>query len=170
MYSKRTRLILAVAAGLLGLWQLSIGSQFGWVTLVVVPLMLWGYYRYGPMVLGFQAYHKGDYNRLTTLLREVSEPTLLRAEDRAYYEFLRGVEAQHRGDFAAGRDHIRAALAGPLRTRNMIGIAHLHLGEIELAEGNSSAARVAVADARKYAHREETLVRIAKLDSRVAAI
>lgn len=165
MYSTRGRFILIAMALGLGIHQLRTGSALGWITLAAVPLLVWGHLRYGTVFAAYRAYCRGDYARLHALLAQVSRPELLRAQDRAYYDFLRGIDAQQQGDVPTARDAFRAALQGPLRTRNMIGVVHLHLARVALDAGDPAAARAHVQSARQYAHRDATLDDVARLEA-----
>lgn len=168
MYGTRSRFVLIAVALGLGIFQLRAGSALGWLTLAAVPLLAWSHFRHGTVFAAFLAYRKADYARVHRLLAQVRRPELLRAQDRAYYDFLHGVDAQRQGDYAAARDAFQAALQGPLRTRNMIGIVHLHLARAALAAGDADAARAHVQSARAYAHRDATLEEIARVEAAVA--
>jgi hypothetical protein len=169
MYGTRGRLILIVVALGLGILQLWAGSALGWITLAAVPFLVWAQFRHGPVFTAFWAYRKGDYARLHALLAQVSRPGLLRAQDRAYYDFLRGADAQHQGDLTTARDAFHAALQGPLRTRNMVGIVHLHLAQVASEAGDPAAARAHVESARQYAHRNSTLQDVARVDAALSS-
>jgi uncharacterized membrane-anchored protein len=165
MYGTRGRFILIAMALGLGILQLRAGSALGWLTLAAVPLLVWGQFRHGTVFAAYRAYRKGDYARLHALLAQVSRPELLRAQDRAYYDFLLGVDAQRQGDLPTARDAFQAALQGPLRTRNMVGVVHLHLARVALDAGDSAAARTHVESARQYAHRDSTLDDVARVEA-----
>ena len=170
MYGTRGRFVLIAVALGLGSLQLRAGSALGWITLAAVPLLVWAHVRHGTVFAASLAYRKGDYARLRALLAQMRRPDLLRAQDRAYYDFLRGADAQQRGDLPAARDAFQAALQGPLRTRNMIGIVHLHLARVALAAGDPAAARAHAESAREYAHRDATLADVARVEAALRGV
>lgn len=169
MYSARTRLTASIIAFVLGILLIRAGSTGGWLLFAVPPLLYWGKQRSGPMVLAFHAYSAGDLTRMRQLLAEVRAPDRLRAQERAYFEFLTGVDAQDRHDYFRAIEHFRAALRGPLRTANMVGIAHLHLAEVSSAAGDPVAAQESLAAAREKVHRQPTIALLRQVEARIAA-
>jgi uncharacterized membrane-anchored protein len=54
---------------------------------------------------------------------------------------------------------------GPLRTRSMVGIVHLHLARTASAAGDPATARAHAESARQHAHREPTLEELARVEA-----
>src|SRR5215470_6370727 len=140
MFSTRGRLLWAAVALLLAAGLLAAGQPTGWLFIGPVALLAYGYVRYGPMVLAFQAYAKEDWSRLEGLLRQVWRPDWLRAQDRAYFEFLQGALAATRGDAVAARRHFTLADPAQLRTDHIRCVLECHRAHAALAAGDRAAA------------------------------
>ena len=104
-------------------------------------LFVLGYFRHGTVWLAFRAIRKGQVDRADSLIRRTHNPSWLDARQRTYYELLKGALAGERGDLEAAETHLRAALAGKLRTGNDIGVAKLTLAEVLLHRGDRDSAK-----------------------------
>ena len=145
------------------------GSWFGWVVLSGPILLLWGYLRYGTVHAAFQAHLQGDEDGVVRLLGQTRFTTLLRPQDKAYFEFLSGTVAQRLGSLRAAREHFLRAGQGPLRTDNMRSVIHCHLAAIDIEEGSPEQAATQLQLARDCPHRPATEQMIAALEERLAA-
>ena len=155
-------LALAIAAALL-----ATGEPFGWLFVGQVLLLAYGYVRYGPMVIAFRAYHERDWSRLESLLAEVRRPEWLRPQDRAYFDFLRGVTARVRGDVAAARQHLAAVDPSRLRSDHIRCVLECHRAGVALESGDRAAAAAHLQDAIALPHRAEADGEITRLQSLV---
>ena len=168
MFTLRGRLACGSVALVLGAVLLAAGQPVGWLFVGQVALLAYGYARYGPVALAFQAYHRQDWARLAALLGEVRRPEWLRPQDRAYFEFLRGVLAMCHGDVGSARRHLAAADAARLRTDHIRCVLECHRADAALAAGERAAAAAHLAAARAIPHRPEVEPEIARLELAVA--
>lgn len=168
MYTPLGRVLCGILSLMLFAHFVSRGAVYGWVFLLPAPLLIYGYVRYGTVTLAFQAYHQRNWPRLERLLRQTRWPERLRAQDRAYYEFLCGAAAQARGDTATAHTYFAAVEPELLRTDNIRSILECHRAEVALACGDGSAARQHLDSARRYPHRAEVAAAIQALESALA--
>src|SRR5690348_173526 len=127
MYSLRGRLLYAALDILFAAYLISTGHPWGWLLLVVPVLLAWGFFRYGPMVVAFRAYHDGNWPALTAHLQHVRRPTWHTPQNRAYFAFLSGVAAFNAGDAERARRYLESVPLEQLRTDNMRAILAAHL-------------------------------------------
>lgn len=167
MFALRDRLLCALVALAVGL--LIAGQPLGWLFVAQIVLLAYGYIRYGPMVAAFRAYHACDWSRLERLLGEVRRPAWLRAPERAYFEFLRGVLATVRGDALSARRHLAVVDPARLRTDHIRCVLECYRAEAALSAGDVAAAASHLASARALPHRPEADTEITRLESLVTA-
>jgi hypothetical protein len=169
MFGNGLRLVLLLGLLALGLFQISVGSPFGFVMLFAALMLVVGHFRHGTLFAAHKAYRNADFSRLRKLLAQISRPELLRPQDRAQYEFLSGVISQQDGDSATALRQFSAAPEGRLRTRELRGIVHLHSAEVSLAAGEVTAARSSAELARKYSRDQPTLDAISRFEQRLGS-
>lgn len=116
MYSLRGRLLYGTTALIVAAWLISTGHTWGWALLALPVLLTWGFFRYGPMVVAFRAYHEQNWETLASHLRTVRRPSLLSAQNRAYFTFLSGVAAFRAGDIPRASALLAAVPVEQLRT------------------------------------------------------
>lgn len=170
MFGTSTRLLLIVLSATLAAFQLRAGHWLGWALLPCPALLIWGYFRYGTVHAAFQAHLRGDDEGVRRLLAQTRVTSLLRPQDKGYFEFLSGTVAQRAGDLSAAREHLRRAALGPMRTDNMRSVVFCHLAAVELAAGQKRAAADYLQSARDCPHRTQTDEMIAQLDEQVASM
>lgn len=143
------------------------GSRAGYLLLAIVPGMIWGFFRYGPMVVAYRAYIEKDWNCLEKLLSEVRRPDWLRPQDRAYFEFLNGELAMARGNAAEGLR--RFSLVDPLRLRtdNFRSLLECRRAEAAFSTGQPQAAFEHLSEAKRIPHRPETDAEILRVEKRL---
>lgn len=163
MYTLRGRILCALASTVLAITLLRSEKPGGWLLFAVPPLLAWGYVRYGPMVVAFRAYHARDWQKLERLLAEVRRPEWLRPQDRTYFDFMRGVLAQVRGDVDEARARLSAVNAAHLRNDHMRCVLECRRAEAAIEAGDRVAAEWHLAAARAIPHRAEADAEIEQL-------
>ena len=141
MFSPTIRLFLVVAGLIGGILRIASDEPAGWMLIAGAALLAYGYFRYGTVWLAFQAYRRGDIATVERRLRQINDPARLRPQDRAYYEFLSGVAAQHRADLDSAHAHLSAVSAEHLRTDNIRSVLECHRAEVAFERGNLDGAR-----------------------------
>jgi hypothetical protein len=169
MYSLRGRLLYGAAALLVAAWLISTGHGWGWALLALPVLLAWGFFRYGPMVVAFRAYHDQDWEMLALHLRTVRRPSLLSAQNRAYFTFLSGVAAFRAGDVPRASALLAAVPVEQLRTDNMRAILECHRAEVALAANDPADAHQHLDRARALPHKPEVDQVIATIERDLAA-
>jgi hypothetical protein len=165
IFSLYGRLALVLLALGFGVFQLSRGRTApGAVWVGVAGLLSYGYVRYGTVWIAARAMRAGNSKRSETLLNQILSPAWLRSQDRAYYEFFRGVLATEREDWEASRDHFPTALRHNLRTSNDRAMVECALAEALLRAGDPAAARNQLEAARSHDHKPEVDLAIREVE------
>ena len=159
-------ILIAVAVGAIYAFR---GESLGWLLLAAAGLLAVGYWRHATVWLAFQAYRRGDVDGVERHLRVVRDADRLSSADRAYFDFLRGVLAQARGDLEEARRSFTAAAAGPLRTGNMRSGVQYHLAAISLERGDKNAARSHLDEARRWPHNSHVAERLATIEQQLTS-
>ncbi|MEN8375164.1 MAG: hypothetical protein ABFS34_06920 [Gemmatimonadota bacterium] len=141
MFSARTRLLLITGASLLAFANLvqqrwALGAVFGAAAFAFV----WGHWRYGSVFAAWQALLKEDREGARRLLAGTPRPAFLAPRHRAYYHWVRGLLLVHERETGAAREHLEAALGGPLRSSSNEALLRAQLAELEIGAGRWSAA------------------------------
>jgi len=170
MYSLRGRLVYAALDVLVAAYLISTGHPWGWLLLAVPLLLAWGFFRYGPMVVAFRAYHDRNWSELTTHLQTVRRPQWLTPQNRAYFTFLSGVAAFNAGDTDRARRYLEDVPVEHLRTDNMRAMLAAHLAEVALATGDRRAAQTHLEHARAIPHKADVDAILAALQQQMAAV
>ena len=156
MYSRSLRIVITIFCVAVGSWEFYRGRFVpGVMLLVVALLMLYGYFRYGTVWLALRRLRAGDEAGGARLLSQVSNPELLSARQRAYYELAQGTLALESGDASRAIPHLQAALEHRLRTEHDRAIAEANLASALVATGEVSHARLLIRAARGRGPRPE---------------
>ena len=153
MFTPAVRLLVIAISVALGIHALPENPFQATLFFVVVPLIVYGYFRYGTVWLAFRAMRKGRLGRAERIIDKVRFPDWLRASDRAYYEWIKGALASERGDDEAAELHLRAAIDRGFRTANDRSVAKASLADILLSRGDPESARECLAEARSTPHK-----------------
>ena len=151
MFSNRARILvigaLAILAALAYNWhEYTIGAAIG----MFILLMIWGFFKEGPIILAAKSFHKKDYERTEYLLNQVIRPEWLSKKRRGFYEFIMGGVALQKQDFAEAEKHYELAAQFPLRTANDHVAALGHVVNINIRWGNYEKAKAYLQLADKY--------------------
>jgi hypothetical protein len=162
LYGRIALMLLVLGFGIVQLWRGRTAP--GAALIIAVALLAYGYVRYGTVWIAFRALRAGKSKRAETLLDQVLCPDWLRSQDRAYYEFLRGILATEREDWGTARDHFLTALRHNLRTSNNRAMVECALAETLLSAGDPDAAREHLDMARSHDHKPEVELAIRKVE------
>lgn len=99
-------------------------------------VLLWGYFKEGPIILAAKYYHNKDYDKAEALLRQIRKPEWLSKKRRGFYEFMLGGICLKRNDFVRAEEHYEQAAKYPLRSANDHVAALVHVANISLRNGN----------------------------------
>ncbi len=141
-------MLIAVATGY-GTYYVKHGDPVGFLYLCAGALLIYGYFRYGPVFIAFHHVRRKNFERAERLLRQVRDPALLASGQRSYFELASAELALHHGKHADAEHHVRAALAHQLRSENDRALAETLLGQLLIHRGQFDEARDALGSARK---------------------
>lgn len=148
MFTFSIRMILVAATACVGAYRLSSGNQDGAMLLVASGLLVYGHFRYGTVWLAYRAARAGKFERAGQLLSQISRPSILSSQMRAYYEFVHGAVAANSDRNEQAEQHFRNALQFKLRTDNDRCVVEINLAELLAQRGALDEARELVASAR----------------------
>ncbi|GAB3934150.1 tetratricopeptide repeat protein [Mucilaginibacter myungsuensis] len=100
-----------------------------------VVMLIWGYFKEGPIILAAKHFHNKNYAKAEALLLQISNPNWLSKKRRGFYEFIMGSIAMHKQDFEAAELHYELAAQFPLRTVNDHVAALVHVANISIRNG-----------------------------------
>jgi len=104
--------------------------------LLFIALLIWGYFKEGTIILAAKSFHKKDYEKTESLLKQISNPAWLSKKRRGFYEFIMGGISLQKQDFDAAEKHYELAAQFPLRTANDHVAALVHVANISIRQGN----------------------------------
>ena len=155
MFSLATRILLILAATAFGTYQLLVGRPIGIAALAAGGLLLFGYFRYGPIRPAFAAVQTGDIERAERLISTIRFPHLLNTQSRAYLHWIKGsLEAGHKDRLASAEDNLLRALDLGVRTSHDRCVLVATIAEVAARRGDLARARKLLDDARGIPHRE----------------
>lgn len=105
------------------------------VVAVFIGLLVWGYFKEGPIILAAKHFHKKNYDTAEALLRQIKNPRLLSKKRRGFYEFILGGICMQKQDFEEAEQHYELAAQYPLRTVNDHVAALVHVANISIRNG-----------------------------------
>jgi tetratricopeptide (TPR) repeat protein len=111
------------------------------VCVMFIVLLVWGYFKLGPIVLAAKHFHNKDYRGAERLLNEVSNPEWLSKRRRGFYEFIYGGICLQKKEYEAAERHYEIAAQYPLRSANDHVAALVHVANINVRNGNYEKAR-----------------------------
>lgn len=139
------------------------------VALLAIGLLLWGYFKDGPIVLAAKDFHDKNYEKAESLLRQISRPEWLRKKRRGYYEYMMGGIALQKQEFEAAERHYEIAVQYPLRSVNDHVAALVHVANISLRQHHFDKAEAYLGLAKKQESSITARMRevIAKLEKEI---
>jgi tetratricopeptide (TPR) repeat protein len=136
MFTNRVRiLVVSVFILLMAFFVYQHAYELAGVVLVFTGLLIWGYFKEGPIILAAKHFHKKEYDRAEGLLRQIRNPALLSKKRRGFYEFILGGICMQKHDFEEAEQHYELAAQYPLRTVNDHVAALVHVANISIRNG-----------------------------------
>ncbi|SDT53943.1 hypothetical protein SAMN05216490_3947 [Mucilaginibacter mallensis] len=120
------------------------------VMVLFVVLIIWGYFKEGTVILAAKSFHKKDYDKAESLLRQIARPTWLSKKRRGFYEFILGGVSLQKQDYEAAEIHYELASQFPLRSANDHVAALVHVANISIRQQNFDKARAYLELAGKH--------------------
>jgi len=132
MFTNQARIVVAILLSLVVFFAAFFKVyEIAAFTLLLVGLVLWGYFKEGTVVLAAKQYRLKNYEQAKELLLSIKNPNYLNKRRKPYYEFLLGNIAVNQLDYVNAELHLgKAAILG-LRA-NDLGVALMHLANISL--------------------------------------
>mgnify|MGYP001549091114 CR=1 FL=1 len=112
------------------------------VVLVFIVLLIWGYFKEGPIILAAKQFHQKKYARAEQLLCQIKRPAWLSKKRRGFYEFIMGGICLQKQDYTAAEKHYEYAAQYPLRTVNDHVAALVHVANLSIRHGNIDKAMI----------------------------
>lgn len=136
MFTNGARFLVAgVFVLMLGFFIYQHSYELAAVTLLFIILLVWGYFKEGPIILAAKHFHKKNYSRAEALLTQIRNPQWLSKKRRGFYEFIMGGICMQKQDFEAAGQHYELAAKYPLRTVNDHVAALVHVANINIRNG-----------------------------------
>ncbi|TSD63365.1 hypothetical protein FFF34_017370 [Inquilinus sp. KBS0705] len=142
MFTKRARiLVTGLFVVLLAVILYLRVYQLAAVAVMFIVILVWGYFKQGPIVLAAKHFHNKDYFGAERLLKEVSRPDWLSKRRRGFYEFIYGGICLQKKEYDEAEKHYEIAAQYPLRSANDHVAALVHVANINVRKGNYEKAR-----------------------------
>jgi hypothetical protein len=135
---------------------------------VASVLFVYGWFRYGTVVLAFRALRRGNLKRAEKMLAEIRYPNRLGPQYLSFYWWIQGALAADAGDLATARRYLELAYNGRLRTAHNHCVVACCLADLALRLGEMEQARRYLRAARTHVHRSELDPMIEKLEREIA--
>ncbi|QKJ30802.1 tetratricopeptide repeat protein [Mucilaginibacter mali] len=136
MFTNKARLFVIAMFLVLGaLFAYKHTYELVGVVVVFIGLLVWGYFKEGPIILAAKHFHKKNYDTAEALLRQIKNPRLLSKKRRGFYEFILGGICMQKQDFEEAEQHYELAAQYPLRTVNDHVAALVHVANISIRNG-----------------------------------
>jgi tetratricopeptide (TPR) repeat protein len=143
MFTNRVRLlVISVFLVLLVFFIYQHAYEFAAVVTLFVGLLVWGYFKEGPIILAAKFFHQKQYAKAEALLKQISNPKWLSKKRRGFYEFIMGGICMQKQDFEAAEYHYEQAAQFPLRTVNDHVAALVHVANISIRNGKYDKAAI----------------------------
>ena len=117
--------LVASLAGWLKVYEISALSG------MFICLVIWGYFKEGPVILAAKAFKVKNYTKAKALLRSIKNPELLNKRRKPYYHFMLGSIAVANADYDAAELYLGKSAVLGLRASDL-GVALMHLANISL--------------------------------------
>ena len=149
MFSNQARIavsgllfLVAALAAYLKVYEISA------LCLLLIGMVIWGYFKEGPIILAAKQYKLKNYERAKQLLLSIKNPTYLSKRRKPYYEYLLGSIAVNQLDYQTAEYHLGKAAVLGLRA-NDLGTALMHLANISLRNKEKEKGMIWIQQANK---------------------
>lgn len=132
MFTNQARVLVCVllllVSALAGYYKV---YEIAALAIMLAGLVIWGYFKEGPLILAAKQYKLKNYQKAKDLLLSIKKPEYLNKRRKPYYQFLMGNIAVNQMDYANAEYHLGKAAVMGLRA-NDLGVALMHLANISL--------------------------------------
>lgn len=118
------------------------------LAIMFTGLVVWGYFKEGPIILAAKQYKLKNYEKAKELLLTIKNPEYLNKRRKPYYEFLLGNISVNQMDYADAEYHLGKAAVMGLRASDL-GVALMHLANISLRNKDKEKGMVWINQAEK---------------------
>lgn len=101
------------------------------LSVMFICLVIWGYFKEGPIILAAEEFKSKNYQKAKTLLQSVDKPQLLNKRRKPYYYFMLGSIAVANADYELAELNLGQSAVLGLRASDL-GVALMHLANISL--------------------------------------
>jgi hypothetical protein len=137
MFTNQARIVvIGIFLMLLAFFIYQHNYQLAAVSVLFVFMLIWGYFREGPIILAAKHYHNNDFERAEELLMQIYKPEWLSKKRRGFYEYMLGGVCLKRSEFDKAEKHYELAAQFPLRSANDHVAALVHVANIGLRQNN----------------------------------
>ncbi|HET8828724.1 MAG TPA: tetratricopeptide repeat protein [Pelobium sp.] len=132
MFTNQARILVCVLLALVaGLATWLKVYEISALSVMFIALVMWGYYKEGPIILAAKQFKLKNYKKAKRLLHSVKNPALLNKRRKPYYHFMLGSIAVADADYDAAELYLGQAAVLGLRASDL-GVALMHLANISL--------------------------------------
>jgi tetratricopeptide (TPR) repeat protein len=137
MFTNQARIVvIGVFIMLLVFFIYQHNYQLAGASVIFIAVLIWGYFREGPIILAAKHYHNNNFDRAEELLLQIHKPEWLSTKRRGFYEFMLGGICLKRNAFEQAEKHYEIAAQYPLRSANDHVAALVHVANIGLRQHN----------------------------------
>jgi hypothetical protein len=118
------------------------------LSFLFIGLVIWGYFKEGPIILAAKQFRNKDYEAAKNLLLSITNPQYLSEKRKPYYEYLLGCIAVHQMDYQTAEQHLEKAAFSGLKVQDL-GTTIMHLANINLRNKQKDKGLLWIAEAKK---------------------
>ncbi len=119
------------------------------------------------MGIAFQAYTKGEHEKIRKIIQQTKKPEWLRPSSRSYFFFLSAVVNTVDGDLEKAKKNLLEAIKLPFRTDHIKCLAYILLAEVYLDLSEKENGTRLFEMAKSINHRTELDPMLEKLSARI---
>lgn len=132
MFTNQARILVCVLLALVaGLATWLKVYEISALSVMFIALVMWGYYKEGPIILAAKQFKIKNYKKSKALLHSVKNPELLNKRRKPYYHFMLGSIAVADAEYDLAELHLGKSAVLGLRAHDL-GVALMHLANISL--------------------------------------
>ena len=150
MFNKNIKLVLAVVAILLAIWQFTdnyIGN--GILLILLAGIFVFLYFKNEIILLAFLKLRKQDFEGTNTLLDKIKNPeTALTTKQQGYFNYLKGIILSQSNITQAER-YLKKAIKLGLSMDQDLAVAKLNLAGIAMSKRRKREAQTLLTEAKK---------------------
>lgn len=138
MFTNKARIAVSIILLIIAAWAAYLKVyEICALALLFIGLIVWGYFKEGPIILAAKQFKLKNYEASKRLLLSIKNPDLLNKRRKPYYEFMMGSIAVHQSDYNQAEVHLSKAAILGLRAHDL-SVALMHLANISLRNSDKS--------------------------------